>query len=168
LFYLGCAKTPPPSDLCIASSIYNRIDKATYWNQVYCNNELIDEALQFLLQQELTVDGAVQIALLNNPQIQALYADVGIAQADLIEAGLWSNPAFDIVFRYSNISGDKTNIEYSVTSSFIDLLLIPLRVKIAQAELEQTTLRVTNEILDSTWLLMSSKHFMSCRPLSTC
>lgn len=41
-----------------------------------------------------------------------------------------------------------TNIEYTITSSFIDLFLIPLRVGVAKAELEQTILRVTNDILD--------------------
>ena len=35
------------------------------------------------------------MALLNNRELQALYAELGVAQADLVQAGLLSNPVFD-------------------------------------------------------------------------
>ena len=54
-----------------------------------------------LLQKELSVDTAVQIALLNNRDLQGSYASLGIAQADLVEAGLLENP----VFSYTSYCG---------------------------------------------------------------
>jgi len=36
----------------------------------------------------------VQIALLNNKDLQATYEDLSIAQADLVQAGLLQNPVF--------------------------------------------------------------------------
>jgi hypothetical protein len=36
-----------------------------------------------LLHDTLTADGAVQVALLNNRDLQALYAELGVAQAGM-------------------------------------------------------------------------------------
>jgi len=144
----GCTKIPGPDDYCVSSSVERRIDKQVPWNHGCYRDEQICDLVGALLQQELTAESAVQIALLNNPKVQEIFEEVGIAQADLVEAGLFSNPAFDLFFRFPEKSNLKTNIEYTITSSFIDLFLIPLRVKVAKAELEQTILRVTNDILD--------------------
>lgn len=148
LLCFGCTRVPQINDNGVSSIVNSRIDKETYWNPGCYKDERISNAIQILLQQELTAESAVQIALLNNPQIQEIFEEVGIAQADLVEAGLFSNPAFDIIFRFPEKKNLVTNIEYSITQSFIDLFLIPLRVRVAKAELEQTTLRVSNEILD--------------------
>ncbi|HEV8053103.1 MAG TPA: TolC family protein [Parachlamydiaceae bacterium] len=142
----GCTKIPSPNDCWVSSNIESRIDKQVQWHQGY-QDERICELIETLLQQQLTADSAVQIALLNNPKVQEIFEEIGIAQADLVEAGLFSNPAFDLIFRFPDKKDLVTNIEYTITSSFIDLFLIPLRIKVAQAELEQTTLKVTNDIL---------------------
>lgn len=148
LICFGCTRVPQTNDNGVSSVVNSRIAKETCWNQGCYEDERISNAIQILLQQELTVDAAVQIALLNNPRIQEMFEEIGIAQADLVDAGLFSNPAFDIIFRFPEKKNLVTNIEYTITSSFIDIFLIPLRVRVAKAELEQTTLRVTNEILD--------------------
>jgi hypothetical protein len=46
-----------------------------------------------LLKQPLTADAAVEVALLNNKELQASYADLGIAEADLVRAGRLANPS---------------------------------------------------------------------------
>ncbi len=147
-FVSGCTKMQRSDDLLVSSAIERRLDKKVQWDKGWLKNEQVECKIQNLLQQELTVDAAVQVAMLNNPHIQAIFEEIGISQADLVEAGLFSNPIFDLVVRYPNKKGFVPDIEYSITASFIDLFLIPLRVKVAKAELEQTTLRVTNEVLD--------------------
>lgn len=148
LLSFGCTRIPQANDNGVSSIVNSRIAKEAYWNQECYEDERISNAIQVLLQQELTADIAVQIALLNNPKIQEIFEEIGIAQADLVDAGLFSNPAFDIIFRYPEKKDLVTNIEYTITSSFIDLFLIPLRLRVAKAELEQVTLKVTNEILN--------------------
>ena len=143
----GCTKTQRSDDLYVSSAIERRLDKKVLWSKG-CTKEQIESRIQTLLQEELSIDDAVQISFLNNPHIQAIFEEIGISQADLVEAGLFSNPVFDLFVRYPDKKNFVTNIEYSITASFIDLFLIPLRVKVAKAELEQTTLRVTNEVLD--------------------
>jgi len=139
---------PQENDNGISSMIMSRVAKETYWNQGCYEDERITNAIQTILQRELTADAAVQIALLNNPGVQEIFEGIGIAQADLVEAGLFSNPVFELFFRLPEKKDLVTNIEYTITSSFIDLFLIPIRVRVAQAELEQVTQRVTDEVLN--------------------
>jgi cobalt-zinc-cadmium efflux system outer membrane protein len=104
-----------------------------------------------LLASPLTLDSATQIALLNNPNVLAKLEDIGIAQADLIEAGLFTNPAFSLDVRYPTTAHLHTNIEYLITTSFLDLIMIPLRKKIAKTELEKTKIAVAQYMLERTY-----------------
>lgn len=146
--FIGCSRIPPANDICISSLVKTRIDQDVFWNRNACQSDEIKCVVYQLLQQELTSDSIVQIALLNNPVIQATFEELGIAHADLVEAGLLSNPIFDFTARFPNKSGFKTDIAYSITASFLDLFLIPLRKRIAQAEFEEAKFRVSNAILD--------------------
>lgn len=144
----GCRHVPPANDKYVSSIINTRIDKEIYWHAVHPEDEQLKNAIQDMLSQELSIDTAVQIALLNNPQIQETFEKIGIAQADLIEAGLFSNPVFGAFFRYPNKSGLPTNTEISVTQSFIDLFLVPLKTKVAAGEVERVKCEVAYTILE--------------------
>ena len=88
----------------------------------------------------------MQIALLNNRELQAAYEDLGVAQADLVQAGLLKNPVFNAAVEFTNGSG--TKLQFSVVENFLDLLQIPLRKRIAQTAFEGAKLRVTGAVLD--------------------
>lgn len=139
---------PSADDCHVASVINSKIDKEVCWNKGCYENEQVYFAVQDLLQQELDIDLAVQIALLNNPEIQAIFEEIGIAQADLVEAGLFQNPVFDAYLRFPDHHSLHLNTAFSVTQSFLDIFLIPLRKKIAEVELEQAYLRVANVVLN--------------------
>lgn len=96
----------------------------------------------------LDAEKAVEWALLHNPKIQETFEELGIAQAELVEAGLLSNPSFELEVRYPNSRCLQTNIEYLITGSVLDLFLRPIRVKVAEAEYEKVKLKVIQEILD--------------------
>ena len=49
------------------------------------------------LQQPLSPDDAVGIAIWNNPQLRADLATLGLAEADLVDAGLLRNPRLDLL-----------------------------------------------------------------------
>ena len=68
----------------VGALVEERSGLKLYWNN---GTDLDKEAaakLDSLLKRKLTVDDAVQIALLNNRDLQAVYADLGVAQADLV------------------------------------------------------------------------------------
>lgn len=49
------------------------------------------------IEADLTPDDAVAVALWNSPSFQATLADLGVARADLIEAGLLRNPILSLL-----------------------------------------------------------------------
>lgn len=147
IIILSCTGKSIKNENQVVAAIESRIGKEVYWNQSNYLSEIEDHIL-YLIGQPLTSEEAVQIALLHNPRIQATFEEIGIAQADLLEAGLLSNPAFEIEVRYPQERRFKTNIEYLITTAFLDIFLIPLRTKLASVELEQAELRVSHEILE--------------------
>lgn len=151
LLCCGCTKVPSANDESVMSIVNSRIGKDIHWNQGCCEDAQVCDAIKNLLQQELTIDSAVQIALLNNPDIQATFEEIGISQADLVQAGLFQNPVFDGYIRFPDRHLLQLNTAFSVTQSFLDIFLIPLRKKIAIVELEQAHLRVANAVLNLTF-----------------
>src|SRR6202011_3292060 len=67
--------------------------------------------------------------------------------ADFIEAGLLKNPTFGLSARVSDRPPSATNVETSIAEDFFEILLIPLRKRVAASELARTKLRVGDEIL---------------------
>ena len=52
----------------------------------------VDKSVNDLLSQPLSEENAVRITLINNRALQQTYERIGIAQSDLVQAGLMSNP----------------------------------------------------------------------------
>lgn len=97
----------------------------------------------------LTRDEAIALALSNNPDLQARFEDLGIARADLVQAGLFTNPSVGAVFRRPD-GGGSWNHEATVTMPISDLWQVPLRKKAARHNLEATTQGILNDIVDVT------------------
>lgn len=144
----GCCRHISVNDCEISYTISERIDKDVFWVRNPEEEFTICCAIEQLLENDLTPDAAVQIALLNNPEIQATFEELGISEADLIEAGLFKNPIFEGFVRFPFKKNIPLDTEFTILQSFLDVFLIPLRKKVAIAELEQTKLRVTNNILN--------------------
>ena len=96
------------------------------------------------IKQPLSVDDAVQIALLNNRGLQSTYAGLGLAEADLVQAGRLQNPTFG--FKHTR-SGNDVVIERTLTFNLLRLITAPLAIKIEGRRFEQTKLLVANEAL---------------------
>ena len=92
------------------------------------------------LGQPLAVDEAVHIALLNNRGLQASYWSLGIAEADLVQAGRLQNPVFD--FKRSH-GGGEISIERTLTFNLLSLITAPLAGRIEGRRYEQTKLLVS-------------------------
>jgi cobalt-zinc-cadmium efflux system outer membrane protein len=79
------------------------------------------------IESGLTSQEAVSIALWNSPSFQATLTDLGIARADLVEAGLLRNPIFSLLFPV----GPK-QLEWTLQFPFEALWQRPRRVEAAQ------------------------------------
>ena len=102
----------------------------------------LDEQLNTLLAEPVGADAAVQIALLNNRGLQARYWDLGIAEAQLVQAGRMANPGFS--FRRTQGGGDVA-IERTLSMNFIQLLTLPLANRIEAQRFEQVKLELAGE-----------------------
>src|SRR6266487_2931931 len=139
----NCAHVDPnPAFHDLATTVHLRTGKRVQWNRGSAQDAEAQAAVASLLSRPLTADSAVQIALLNNHNLQETYEELGIAQADLVEAGLLRNPIFTFERRFPGQA-----LEADLLKEFIDILLLPLRKRIAVAQFEAAKLRVGHEIL---------------------
>jgi outer membrane protein TolC len=93
--------------------------------------------LDALLQRPLSADDAVRIALLGNRGLRASLGQLGVAEADLVQAGRLANPSFS----FGRMSGHgETEIERSVMFDLVGLLTMPLRRDIEARRFENAKL----------------------------
>ena len=132
----------------VRSAVEERSAAKIAWNP---GTELDGEAaetLRALLQRKLTGEDAVQIALLSNRDLQAIYAELGVAQADLVQAGLFRNPIVDAAVAF-HLGPVRPDLQFGLVFGVLDALYVPLRKRVAAARFEEAKLRVTGAVLDS-------------------
>jgi len=134
----GCATINPQRDY---ERVGQRVTQATGQDRVYRpqDDALVAELVEELLVDGISADEAVQISLLNNPSLHAAFMDVGMARADAVQAGLFSNPFVGVSARFPD-SGGLANIEASVAQNIAELWQIPIRKKAAERSLDAAVL----------------------------
>ena len=92
-----------------------------------------------VLQDGLSLDEALRLALLNNRRLQAGFLGLGVARAEFVQAGLLRNPSLGVAFLLPS-GGGRPKIAIDVFESIVDLWEIPSRKKLARSELSQQIL----------------------------
>lgn len=149
-FTVGCKKVdtdPGPLFSEIQRDAEALTGQEVTWHQNVEDSDFTN-CITNLLSREVTADLAVYIALFNNRDLQAVYENLGIAKAQLVQAGLLKNPLFSFSYRFSTKSQVTDLIDLSLFQDVLDILLIPLKKRAAQAELEATKAMVMTKILD--------------------
>ncbi len=145
LVLTGCAVKPEADYRRAAGIISERTGSAEVYDPQA--DALVKEKIDRLLADGLTVDEAVAVALLNNRAFQAAFRDIGVSRADLVQSGLFANPSVSFLAKLPE-GGGRANIEFSLVQDLVDLWQIPIRKKIAHAELEATILEVAAKAID--------------------
>jgi outer membrane protein, heavy metal efflux system len=107
----------------------------------------VERRVAELTAGELSLEQAVQIALLKNPRLQAEYAQLGLARADLIDASRLSNPRFSLL-RRDERDGAGRGYTRHLSQSFTDLLLLPARTRMGKAEYTRVQQQLGAAVLD--------------------
>ncbi len=103
-----------------------------------------DAEVKRLLNGPLDAEGAVKVAILNNHGLQASLADLGIAEADLVQAGRLRNPGFS----FARLEGGgEREFERKFLFDLMGLLTLSTRTEIEQRRFQATQLRVAEEVL---------------------
>jgi cobalt-zinc-cadmium efflux system outer membrane protein len=147
LLTAGCAHVAVRAGFAdVQKQVAERTGHEVRWDLGTAEDEQARAAVAGLLEKKLTPEAAVQVALLNNRRLQAVYEQLGIAQADLVQAGLLRNPVFDASARFASHGGP--HYELVVVDDFVHILTLPMRKRLAEAELEWTKLMVTGAVMD--------------------
>jgi cobalt-zinc-cadmium efflux system outer membrane protein len=144
----GCARFEPRAGFAdVEKELASRLPQRVVWSTGGECDARVEQDVRAMLASELSVDQAVQIALLNNRNLQATYESLGIAQADLVAAGLLKNPVFNADLRFSTRGGG-TGVDLSLVGDFLDVLFIPMRRSVAEHELAAAQWAVSAAVVD--------------------
>src|SRR5499427_9468970 len=137
----GCATVDQRAGFSdVSAAVATRSGKTVVWQLGTELDIRVAREVQGLLQDTLTADGAIQVALLNNRDLQAVYAELGVAQADLVQAGLLKNPVFDAIVTLP-LSGGRPDFELTAVMGFLDIFYLPLRKRVAASRFEEAKTR---------------------------
>jgi cobalt-zinc-cadmium efflux system outer membrane protein len=117
---------------------------ATPWFDCAPDDGAISETVRGMLREPLTEESAVRIAVLNNREARAAYEELGIARAELVQAGLLRNPVFEGALRFFS-SG--TTVELGLTQAFLDAFAIPMRRCVAASNLAAARASVSRRMV---------------------
>ena len=148
LLIAGCAQVPKEAGFNdVKDLVGQRVNYNIQWNQQTEADLEVEKAIEELLKEELTPEASVQVALLNNPSLQAIYEELGITQAYVVEAGLLENPVIFGQARFPNRSEESANYEFGITQNFLNILMQPARKKLSAIRFEQVKLQVADEVI---------------------
>lgn len=139
----GCASVDPRTDFAQAAA---RAKERLGVEDVYdpTAESLIEQKVSALLADGLTVDEAVSVALINNRSFQALFQAIGASRAEVVQSGLLTNPSVTIGARFPE-GGGRSELTLGLAQQLVDLWQIPVRKRVAEAELQQTIMSVLHE-----------------------
>ena len=121
-----------------------RSGKEVTWARTDADREAIDKRVAELLGKPLSVEDAVQVAILNNKGLQASFFELGIAESDLVQAGRLPNPRFSML--RARHDGDY-KIEQALTFNIFALVTMPLARVVEQRRFEQTQRQAAVDVL---------------------
>ena len=141
----GCASFSPDGGFTpVAQTARDRLGKDLRWSRSDADQALIDQRVDELLARPLSADDAVQVALLNNRGLQAGLQDLGISEAELVQAGRLANPGFS----FSRLRrGGELELERGLHLSLARLIAMPMIRAAEAARLQATQAQVTMNML---------------------
>lgn len=139
----GCASVDPGPDY---DRVADYVAEATGDDSLYRpgDEEAARERIEELLEDGLEREEAVQIALLNNRDLQGKLLEVGVARADAVQAGLLSNPSLGAVVRFPT-RGGPVDTEVELVQNLIELWQIPARKRVAEKQVRKRILETARE-----------------------
>ena len=128
----------------VQQTTQQHIKQEIAWPKTKDEQGKVNDQVSALLEHKLDVESAVQIALLNNKRLQASFYELGISEADLVQAGRLPNPRFSMLYAKNN--GDY-KIEQAFTFNIFSLITMPKAVEIEKRRFEQVQKETALDVL---------------------
>ncbi|MBL8298096.1 MAG: TolC family protein [Rhodanobacteraceae bacterium] len=129
----------------IQALLNQRVPSAVAWRNDAAGRAAIDTRVNELLATPLTPESAFEVGQLRNPRMAAEYAQLGLAQADVVEASRIGNPTFS---GSALKDGGPSKITSGLSLPLSDLLLLPARRRLADGEYERAQQRIAASLVD--------------------
>ena len=141
----GCASPNPDAAFApVQRTARQHLNKELQWARGGDDQQRIDARVTELLAKPLSADDAVQLALLNNRGLQASYFELGIGEAELVQASRLPNPGFT----FARLKGgDGTEIDRRFDLNLARLIALPTMRRLEAARFAQTQARVAAAVL---------------------
>ena len=141
----GCASFSADGGFsAVEQTAKDRLGKDLRWARTDADHAGIDGLVAELLAKPLTMDDAVQVALLNNRGLQATFAELGIGEAELVQARRLPNPGFS----FGRLTrGSEVELERGLHFNLARLLAMPLISQMEARRFEQTKGMVAMSVL---------------------
>jgi outer membrane protein, heavy metal efflux system len=145
----ACASVPRTGGLAeVEALVRARSAIPVTWVQGSADDSSARTYARTALRGEVPIDSAVRVALLRNQHLQATFEDLGIAQADVVQAGLIANPIVSGELFSAAQSGGANRQVLGLALPFLDLLKAPMRRRVAASHFNATRARVAYSVLD--------------------
>jgi outer membrane protein TolC len=141
----GCASFSPDGGFAsVEQTAKARLGRDVVWARSDADQNRIDTRVAQLLAKPLTADDAVQVALLNNRGLQATFQELGITEADVVQAARLPNPGLSIG-RLTR--GSEIEVDLGIHFNLARLLAMPLVAPIEARRFEQVQGLVAMSVL---------------------
>ena len=128
----------------VESAAKDRLGKDVKWAKTDADRDALEKRVTELLAKPLSADDAVQIALLNNKGLQAAFAELGITEAELVQAGRLPNPGFS----FGRLTrGNEVEIERGIHFNLARLLAMPLMSEVEGRRFARVQSEATQQML---------------------
>jgi outer membrane protein TolC len=142
----GCASFSSDGGFdAVAQATTQRAGQAPVLQRGAQPDEAVAARIAALLREPLTADGAAELALLGHRGLQADFAELGIAEADLVQAGRLANPSFS----FGRLrGGNAVEIDRALMFDVLGLLTLPLARQVEQGRFEQAQLQAARSAVE--------------------
>lgn len=121
-----------------------RLGKDISWARSDDDQNRVEARVTELLSQPVSMDDAMQIALLNNKGLQASFEQLGISEAELVQAGRLPNPGFSFGRLWR---GEELEWERGLHVNLARLVAMPWMKELEARRFEQTQGEVSLAVL---------------------
>ncbi len=149
MFVADCAPSREQMATPVEQALQEHLQRNARWFGADVHKDrAVDDSVKALLRAPLTMKGAVEIALVRNPGVQIAYESLGLAQADLVDAGLLANPRLDLAVRaHLDDPASAPEFDVGVEMPFLSVLFIAQRSSIAEARRDAARARVVDIVV---------------------
>ena len=145
LMLAGCASFSADGGFGpVQQAAQQHLGKDVQWARSPEQRGALDQRVAELLAKPLSDDDAVQVALFNNRELQAVFSELGLAEADRVQAGRLSNPGFT----FGRLTrGSEREIDRGIHLNLARLVATPIASALESARFEQVQRLVAMRML---------------------